>query len=256
MASGENTEGKPPSNASLYSALSSLQYNTGCSFLETLDLNLGDKVLDMGCGTGELTKYIAGKVGDLGEVVGIDPDNERVKFAQDNMKMVLNASFHVGDSESGFLNDYQAYYDVHISNQVYHWLNNEDKARFVKVAFQCLKPGGLIAIQCVAEPDDEIDNCLFGSALGRFNVHYAKESSARKLLIEAGFTDVHAKTIPSVICCSSFDVLVKFFLAGCKTDIRNVQDKELLEQFKMKVTEKDGRVKYKYNLFQVKGRRL
>ena len=56
MASGENTEGKPPSNASLYSALSSVQYNTGCSFLETLDLNLGDKVLDMGCGTGELTK--------------------------------------------------------------------------------------------------------------------------------------------------------------------------------------------------------
>ena len=255
LDASERAVGEKQSNASLYSALSSVQYNTGCGFLETLDIKFGDKVLDMGCGTGELTNYMAEKVGDLGEVVGIDPDHERVKFAQDNIKMVSNASFHVGNSESKFLNDYQAYYDLYFSNHVYHWLNNDDKAGYVKVAFHCLKPGGLIAIQCVAEPDDDIDSRLFGSALNRFKVHYVKKSSARKILSEVGFTEVDVKIIPSTTYYSSFKVFAEYFLAGSKTDINDVSDKELLEKFKLKVIEKDGKVKYKYNLVQIKGRK-
>mgnify|MGYP002804354590 CR=1 FL=1 len=35
------------SNASQYSKLSSVQYKAGCSFVDTFDLKLGDKVLDM-----------------------------------------------------------------------------------------------------------------------------------------------------------------------------------------------------------------
>ena len=257
MASVDSTKSNKQSNASLYSASSSVQYDTGCSFIESLGLNLGDKVLDMGCGTGKLTKYIAEKVGNLGEVVGIDPDTERVSFAQSNdLEMPSNVTFHVGDSESRFLHDYQAYYDLHFSNQVYHWLNSQQKVHYVKVAHKCLKPGGLIAIQSVAEPDDETDFRLFGSALGRFKVFYVKESSARDLLIQAGFTEVDVTIIPSVIYYSSYESMVEWFLASCKTDINDVPDKILLEQFKMKVIQKDGRVKYQYNLVQLKARKL
>ena len=253
MASGEKQ-----SNASLYSTLSSAQYNMGCSFLETLNIKLVKKVLDMGCGTGELTRYMAEKVGDFGEVVGIDPDHARVKLAQENMKMVSNASFLVGTSVSKFLNDNQDYYDLHFSNHAYHWLSNKDKASYVKVAFRCLKPGGLIAIQCIAEPDDDIDKRLFKNALDRpvsAKVHYAEESSARQLLSDVGFTEVDVKIIPSVTYYSSFQVFADSFLAITKTDINDVPNKELLTEFKLKAIEKDGRVKTKYNLVQIKGRK-
>ena len=257
MASVDSTKSNTHSNASLYSASSSVQYDTGCSFIETLGLNLGDKVLDMGCGTGKLTKYIAEKVGNPGEVVGIDPDNERISFAQsDDIEMPSNVTFHVGNSESRFLDDYQAYYNLHFSNHVFQWLNEEEKTHYVKVAYKCLKLGGVIAIQSVAEPDDEIDYRLLGSALGWFKLHYTKESSARDLLIHAGFTEVDVTIIPSVIYYSSYQSMVKWFLASCKADITDVQDKKLLEEFKMKVIQKDGKVKYQYNLVQIKGRKL
>ena len=256
MASGESSTRNKQSNASLYSALSSVQYHTGCSFIASLGLNIGDKVLDMGCGTGELTKHIAEKVGKCGEVVGIDPDNERVSFARDSAEIPSNVSFHVGNSESRFLEDYQGYYDLHFSNQVYHWLNNEQRTHYVEVAHKCLKSGGLIAIQSVAEPDDDIDYRLFGSALGRFKMHYVNESCVRDLFLNAGFTEVDVKIIPSVICYSSYQSMVEWFIASCKTDINEVSDQKLLEDFKMKVVKKDGKVEYKYNLVQIKGRKL
>ncbi|CAB4011649.1 Hypothetical predicted protein [Paramuricea clavata] len=253
MASGEKQ-----SNASLYSTLSSVQYKAGCSFVETLELKLGDKVLDMGCGTGELTTYIAKQVGELGKVIGVDPDHARVQLSQENMKMVSNASFHVGNSESGFLNYYQAYFDLHYSNHVYHWLSNEEKAVYIKVAFQSLKPGGLIAVQCLAQPDDDIDNRLIESALGKSvssKIHFAEGSSSKELLRDVGFTEVDVRIIPSVTYYSSFKVYAESFLAAGYTDIEELPDKKLLEEFQLKSIEKDGRVKSKYNLIQIKGRK-
>ncbi|XP_028401779.1 juvenile hormone acid O-methyltransferase-like [Dendronephthya gigantea] len=253
MACAKNSQ----TNAALYSTFSSIQYKAGCSFLETLNLKLGDKVLDMGCGTGELTKYIAERVGHDGEVVGVDPDHTRIKVAHENMT-VPNASFHTGRSESGFPNDNQAYYDLHFSNHVFHWLNDEDKAAYVKVAFNCLKSGGVIAVQCLAKPDDDINNRFIESALSTSlspKCHFAEEGSARELLHDVGFTHVDVKIIPSVCYYSSFEVYSKGFLAAACTDISELADKALLEEFKMKSIEKDGRVKSKYNLFQIKGRK-
>ena len=39
----------------------------------------GDSILDLGCGTGELSAYLAELVGQHGRVVGVDPDIDRIK---------------------------------------------------------------------------------------------------------------------------------------------------------------------------------
>ena len=140
MASWRKTADKE--YAALYSTVSSGQFKTGCSFIATLNVQPGDKVLDMGCGTGELTQYIANQVGDTGAVVGVDPDQARIEVAKENIKRLSNASFELGNSESSFPNYNKAYYDLHFSNHVYHWLSDEEKAVYVKAAFQSLKPGG------------------------------------------------------------------------------------------------------------------
>ena len=83
-------------NAESYDKRSSLQVELGRTFIRKLKLLQGDKVLDMGCGTGRLSKHMADFVGPDGLVIGIDPDAERIKIAKENYKAVSNLQFYVG----------------------------------------------------------------------------------------------------------------------------------------------------------------
>ena len=108
--------------AKVYDEVSELQIEVGKRFIRNLNLLLGDKVLDMGCGTGHLTKYIADIVGPDGLAVGIDPDAERIKIAQEKTKDVSNLQFYLGSSAVGFPHDNEPYCDVHISTSAFHWV--------------------------------------------------------------------------------------------------------------------------------------
>ncbi|XP_028415849.1 phosphoethanolamine N-methyltransferase 1-like [Dendronephthya gigantea] len=173
--------------ASLYSVVSSRQFQSGRGFLEKLELKPGDKVIDMGCGTGKLTKYIAEQVGDIGEVIGVDPDSARIEFAKENTNTICNVCFHEGDSKSGFPYQDEAHYDLHFSNYVYHWLSDEEKGNYVNLASRCLKPGGLIAIQCLAASGEATIDSLSRSA----NVSVVDSQATRELLHDCGFTDIN-----------------------------------------------------------------
>jgi ubiquinone/menaquinone biosynthesis C-methylase UbiE len=143
-------------NAKAYDEHSGPQIEAGSQFIRELNLSLGDKVLDMGCGTGHLTKYIADIVGPDGHAVGIDPDAERIKIAEEKSKEVGNLQFYVGSSTIGFPNDTEPYYDVHISTSVFHWVPDDEKRIYIQKAHRCLKPGGKLAIWCIAKmPDSE-----------------------------------------------------------------------------------------------------
>jgi ubiquinone/menaquinone biosynthesis C-methylase UbiE len=141
---------KMEADAKSYEEVSGPQIEAGSRFIDGLNLSLGDKVLDIGCGTGHLTKYIAEIVGPEGQAVGIDPDAERIKIAQEKSKEVSNLQFHVGSSVTGFPRDNEPYYDVHISTHAFHWVPDDEKIIYIQQAYQCLKPGGRLAIWCVA----------------------------------------------------------------------------------------------------------
>ena len=44
---------------------------------------VGDVILDLGCGTGELSTYLAELVGPEGKVIFVDPDKERIQLAKE-----------------------------------------------------------------------------------------------------------------------------------------------------------------------------
>ena len=56
----------------------------------------GDAILDLGCGTGELSAYLAELVGPEGKVVGVDPDKERILLAQQSHGEIKNLSLVEG----------------------------------------------------------------------------------------------------------------------------------------------------------------
>ena len=123
----------------------SVQKVDGKMFIET-DVNpqAGDTILDLGCGTGDLSAYLADLVGPEGKVVAVDPDKERILLAQQSFSEVKNLSFVEG-SASNFPGIGSESYDIIFSNHVIHWISN--KQEVFNTMFASLRSGGKMAAQ-------------------------------------------------------------------------------------------------------------
>ncbi|XP_078355300.1 demethylmenaquinone methyltransferase-like [Oculina patagonica] len=124
-----------------------IQMEGGKMFIQTDVLpQPRDTILDLGCGTGELSAYLAELVGPEGYVVGVDPDLNRVKVAQEAHRGIKNLSFVEGNSDN-FEGMGSEKYDIIFLNQVLHWIPNKEDA--FKNMFSSLKAGGKIAVQYI-----------------------------------------------------------------------------------------------------------
>lgn len=50
--------------------------------LEKASIQNGMRVLDVGCATGEVTQIVANEVGDQGEVIGVDMNQDMLHMAE------------------------------------------------------------------------------------------------------------------------------------------------------------------------------
>lgn len=124
-----------------YTLVNDTQYNAGMFLLQRLGITPGMKVLDVGCGTGNLSNYIADLVGENGSVIGVDPSKERVAIAHEKAKP--NTSFYEGIAED--LSRFPtASFDIVFVNSTLHWV--QDQPRAVKEFARVLKSGGKLGI--------------------------------------------------------------------------------------------------------------
>ena len=125
----------------------SVQNVGGKSFILTdVCPQAGDAILDLGCGTGELSAFLAGLIGPEGRVIGVDPDKERIQLAQQSHSVVQNLSFVEG-SASNFPGIGSETYDIIFCNQVIQWI--PEKQPIFKHMYESVKVGGKIAIHYV-----------------------------------------------------------------------------------------------------------
>ena len=105
------------------------------------DLKPGEKVLDVGCGTGSLTIIAKRKVGEKGEVTGLDLSSQMIERAKKKAeKYNLNIIFCEGSIDNLEFPD--SYFDVIISSWMFHHLPINIKKDGLKQIHRVLKNDG------------------------------------------------------------------------------------------------------------------
>ncbi|HVS92682.1 MAG TPA: methyltransferase domain-containing protein [Mucilaginibacter sp.] len=121
-------------DANLYDNKHSFVFHYGESVLELLAVKPGERILDLGCGTGHLTK----KIQDEGaEVIGMDASPEMIAQARENYPEL---DFIVGNGANF---SFDEPFDAVFTNATLHWIKDADGV--IKSVYNVLKPGGRFA---------------------------------------------------------------------------------------------------------------
>jgi ubiquinone/menaquinone biosynthesis C-methylase UbiE len=98
----------------------------------------GSRVLDVGCGTGYLTRIMSPVVGPEGHVTGLDPSSPMVEHALGPAP--LNCSYVVGEAGAPQFAD--GSFDVVTCTLTLHHVPEEGRGEAVREMFRVLRPGG------------------------------------------------------------------------------------------------------------------
>ena len=101
----------------------------------------GQSVLDVGCGTGAITRGIVDIVGASGRVVGVDTNPELIETARRAHGAVPGLAFEVQDA---YALPYREHFDVVSASRVLQWL--ADPARALTAMVRATRPGGRVVV--------------------------------------------------------------------------------------------------------------
>ena len=148
----------------------------------------GDSVLDVGCGTGEVTLRAKMRSGKAGQAFGIDPAPEMISVARNKAaRKGLEIDFRVGVIESLPFSD--ASINVVTSSLMMHHLPENLKIRGLAEIYRVLKPGGRLLIADFMRPTGSFLNHLFIA----FTRHHGLKSGVEDLqrpMKDAGFSQI------------------------------------------------------------------
>jgi len=118
-------------NAELYDDKHSFVWKMAAGVLELLEAKSGERILDLGCGTGHLTAQIAGTGA---KVVGVDKSPDMIQQAREKYPAL---QFEVMDArEMAFPESFDAVF----SNATLHWIKEPE--RVIAAIAKTLRPGG------------------------------------------------------------------------------------------------------------------
>lgn len=162
----------------------------GAAALDLLDPKPGERILDVGCGDGTLTRQIIERGAD---VVGIDSSPELAAVARE-----AGIDVRVGDAaRMAFMSEF----DAAFSNAALHWM--VDPQRVANAIFLALKPGGRFAGEMGGEGnlerlrealDHELTIRGYAPPIGAAN-WYPSTKAFAAIYEAAGFEAVDARLI-------------------------------------------------------------
>lgn len=211
--------------SSRYEKDSIVQKSASEILFDLLDIQPNDNVLDLGCGTGHISKTIKDKT--RGKVVGVDPSAGMIERAKENFAD-QNITFNSCSAEQ--LN-YKNEFDIIFCNSAFQWFTDHRTA--LKACYEALKYNGKMAIQSPAK-DNYCPNFLQAiedvkkhkstrDIFVRFTPPWLFLNTAEKyskLFEEAGFK-VKKSFIDKVVTSHSAEEAYKIFESGAAAGYLN-----------------------------------
>jgi ubiquinone/menaquinone biosynthesis C-methylase UbiE len=150
-------------------------------------IKAGDRVLDVGCGSGRLTLAAQEWAGPDGQAVGLDPAQEMIQVARRNAERAHStAKFEVGVVESLPFPD--GSFDVVLNRLMLHHLPWDLKQRGLAEMRRVLKPGGVCLVVDFEPPKSGLLRLIVEKAMTPMANVDVREYVP--LLAEAGFTGI------------------------------------------------------------------
>lgn len=157
--------------------------------VQMANIKQGDKVLDVGCGSGNLTLTAKRYAGPTGSVYGIDASSEMIDVARRKARqMGLGVSFDVALIEKLPVDN--STFDIVISRLVMHHLPDDLKRQAFAEVFRVLRPGGTVFLADFKAPTNPILAHLISLVVGHPAMMQSSVSSLVPMLTKAGFVDV------------------------------------------------------------------
>jgi ubiquinone/menaquinone biosynthesis C-methylase UbiE len=155
----------------------------------------GDRILDVGCGTGYFATMLAQIAGPAGVVVGVDAAPEMIAYATSRSRSAANLSFELGSA--GALSFPDSGFDVVVSSLTMHHLAPADQLPAIQEMRRVLRPGGTLMIAEFQAPTGHAWRWLLGptglSAMGHAVPH------VEGLVAAAGFAEIQHGSVPPVL---------------------------------------------------------
>lgn len=155
--------------------------------VEQAQLKPGQRALEIGCGTGNLT-LLAKKLHPDVEVVGLDPDAkalERARQKAERQRLPIRL-------ERGFADEIGApgeSYDVVLSALMFHHLDRDVKKRTLTEVHRVLRPGGSLHLLDFGDGHDGTDGFLARLLHRQGHLRDNSTDTVLTFMREAGFSD-------------------------------------------------------------------
>lgn len=192
---GLYTESMPDWDAAHYHRVSDPQRSWGLRVLDRLQPAPGERILDIGCGTGRLTADLYGRVGD-GVITAVDRSPAMVREARRH----LPARIGVAEADAVALPFGDERFDAVFSTATFHWV--PDHPRLFAEIHRVLRRGGRLVSQAGGGPN--LETLYTRTAALAREPHYAPHfedwrdpwtfagvDDTRDRLGQAGFSDIH-----------------------------------------------------------------
>jgi ubiquinone/menaquinone biosynthesis C-methylase UbiE len=171
------------------------------ALIRQANVQSGQRVLDLACGTGTLAIWIKEAVADA-EIIGVDGDPAILQFA---IRKAEQAAVAVRfDAAMSFSLPYtETYFDCAVSSLFFHHLSWQDKKRTVAEVFRVLRPGGQLHVADWGKAGSIVMRVLFAFVQlldGFSNTRDNVRGKLVELFEEEGFVDVTETTTFSTIC--------------------------------------------------------